>query len=211
MAGRSWWQYGHPSPPSRRAADALLDRFLPVYDVVERHRIFVRAPAALTLDAAKEQDLYASPIVRAIFRTRAFVLRSNVDDGGEPRPLLRGMLALGWRILAEIPGREVVVGAVTKPWEANVVFRPIPADDFAAFAEPDYVKIVWTLRADPVDHGTSIFRTETRAMATDLSARLKFRRYWSLASPGIALIRRLSLRPVRVDAERRARSEHPAA
>jgi hypothetical protein len=104
----------------------------------------------------------------------------------------------------------VVVGAVTRPWEPNVTFRPIPPDEFAAFAEPGYVKIVWTLRADPVDAYRSIFRTETRVIATDAVARTKFRRYWSFLSPGIILIRRLSLRPLKADAERRAAAPVPA-
>jgi hypothetical protein len=39
----------------------------------------------------------------------------------------------------------------------------------------------------------SIFRTETRAVATDAVARAKFRRYWSFLSPGISLIRRAVL------------------
>jgi hypothetical protein len=112
--------------------------------------------------------------------------------------------ALGWRILADVPDREVVVGAVSKPWEPNVTFRALPPDDFAAFSEPGLVKIAWTLRADPVDGDASVFRTETRAIATDASARSQFRRYWAFASPGIALIRRLSLRPLKRHAERRA-------
>jgi hypothetical protein len=55
-----------------------------------------------------------------------------------------------------------------------------------------------------------MFRTETRALATDATARARFRRYWAFASPGIALIRRLSLRPLRAEAERRARTAGPA-
>jgi hypothetical protein len=110
-------------------------------------------------------------------------------------------------VLAEVPDREIVVGAVTRPWEANVVFRALPPEEFAAFSEPGFVKIVWTLRADPVDDLTSVFRTETRAVATDAAARTRFRRYWAFASPGIALIRRLSLRPLKRDAERRARAD----
>ena len=43
------------------------------------------------------------------------------------------------------------MGAVTKPWDAEPVFRAMPPDAFSDFPEPDYVKIVWTLRADPVD------------------------------------------------------------
>jgi hypothetical protein len=44
-------------------------------------------------------------------------------------------------------------------------------------------------------------------VTTDATARAKFRWYWAKFSPGIALIRWLSLGPVRRDAERRA-SEH---
>ena len=79
-------------------------------------------------------------------------------------------------MLAEIPGREIVMGAVTQPWMANVVFRALPPDEFASFHEPDYVKIVWTLRADPRGPSESTFRTETRAVATDPGPRARFRR-----------------------------------
>jgi len=40
------------------------------------------------------------------------------------------------------------------------------------------------------------------------NTRARFRRYWAFASPGLALIRRLSLRPLKRDAERRARITH---
>ena len=104
-----------------------------------------------------------------------------------------------------MPGRELVAGAVTRPWEGDVTFQALPADEFAAFSRPGFVKIAWTLRADPVDDGTSVFRTETRAVATDATARERFRRYWAFASPGITLIRKLSLGPLKREAERRAR------
>ena len=110
-------------------------------------------------------------------------------------------------MLAEIPGREIVAGAVTRPWEADVVFHAIPADEFAAFDEPGWVKIAWTLRADPCGARKSVARTETRVVTTDPIAREKFRRYWALVSPGILLIRRISLRIVKREAERRAREE----
>jgi hypothetical protein len=82
----------------------------------------------------------------------------------------------------------------------------LPPDQFTAFNDPDFVKIVWTLRADPVGDSKSVFRTETRAVATDAQARRKFRRYWALASPGIFLIRLLSLMPLKAEAERRVRA-----
>jgi hypothetical protein len=97
------------------------------------------------------------------------------------------------------------MGAVTRPWEANVTFRALPPEQFAAFNEPGYVKIAWTIRADPITALESVFRTETRAVATDTDARIRFRRYWSFLSPGIIVIRWALLGPVRTEAERRAR------
>ena len=110
---------------------------------------------------------------------------------------------IGWGVLADIPGREIVMGAVTQPWMADVVFRPLPPDEFVAFHEPDYVKIVWTLRADPLGATESIFRTQTRVITTDSVARAKFRRYWAFASPGTVLIRWALLGPLKTEAERR--------
>jgi hypothetical protein len=205
-AAVTWYRYGCVSEARGDQRDELLDRFMPVYDVVERHDIRVAAPPAVVLTAAREQDLLHIPVVRGIFKARELVLGATPDERPQPRGLLAATLALGWRVLAEVPDRELVVGAVTRPWEANVTFRGLAPSEFATFWQPAFVKIAWTLRADPVDDGTSIFRTETRAIATDPTARVRFRRYWALASPGIALIRRLSLRPLKRDAELRARA-----
>lgn len=203
-AAVAWCRYGRVPPPRHEQSDELLDRFMPAFDIVERHAVRIAAPAAVTMDAAREQNLLQLLPVRAIIRAREVVLGATPDDRQQPKGLLAATLALGWGVLAEVPDREIVVGAVTRPWEPNVTFRPLPPDEFAAFGEPGFVKIVWTLRVDPLDERRSIFRTETRAIATDAIARARFRRYWAFASPGIVLIRRLSLGPLRREAERRA-------
>lgn len=203
-AGMTWARYGRPVHPSRAEQDSRLDRFLPEYDVVERHHVEVDAPAAVTLDAARSLDLLQSPLVRAVFKGRELVMRAGGGGARQPRGLMQEVLSLGWVVLDEVPGREIVVGAATKPWEPNPVFRSIPPEAFAAFAEPAYVKIAWTLRADPIGDGRSVFRTETRALATDAYARRRFRLYWSLLSPGIWLIRQMMLGPIRTAAVRRA-------
>ena len=204
--GVTWARYGHPPRPTSDEQDRLLDRFMPIYDVVDRHHIRVEAPAAVTLAAARDMELFQLPLVRAVVKGRELLLGAAPDDRPRPRGLLAEARSLGWVVLAARPGREIVVGAVTKPWEPNVTFRSIPSADFAAFAEPDYVKIAWTLRADPLVDGASMFRTETRVIATDGEARAKFRNYWAFLSPGIKVIRRLSLRPVKVTAEHAHRS-----
>lgn len=199
----SWRGFGNPPRPGAEERDELLDRFIPVYDVVERHHIRVAAPAATVLAAACEQDLLQSGLTHAIFRAREVVMGAAPDDRSRPSGLLATTLSLGWGVLAEAPGRQIVVGAVTRPWEANVTFRPLPPEEFAAYSQPGDVKIVWTLRADPLGADDSMFRTETRAVATDSIARARFRKYWAFVSPGIAAIRRLSLRPLKREAERR--------
>jgi len=201
----TWRRYGRALPASPEEQDDLLDRFMPAYDVVERHHIRVAAPASVTLATAEDLEFGRLPVVRALMKGRELILGSTPDPQPRPTGLLAEVQSLGWRVLAGTPGREIVVGAATKPWEANVTFRPLSPDEFAAFREPDYVKIAWTLRADAISANESIFRTETRALATDTSARRKFRRYWSLLSPGIILIRWASLRPIKKDAERRFR------
>ena len=202
--GLTWRRYGYPPRPSPSEEDTLLDRFMPTYDVVERHHVRVAAPADVTLATATEIELQQSAIIQAIFKARELVLGAEPDSAIAPRKLLAQMKWLVWRELAEVPGREIVMGAVTQPWLPNVIFRGLSPDEFTAFCEPSYVKIIWTLRADPVSAAESIFRTETRAVATDAFAREKFRRYWSFLSPGIWVIRRLMLIPIRAEAERRA-------
>jgi hypothetical protein len=178
---------------------------MPDYEVVERHHVLVNAPAALTFAEAKNLDL-DSTIARLLFNARALALGGTISRAPmAPQPFVEQAQAIGWRVLAEIPGSEIVFGAVTQPWEAEPGFRGIPAADFAAFDEPDYVKIALTLRADPAGNDRAIFRTETRVRTTDEAARRKFRLYWAFVKPGVVLIRRLMLGPVKCHAERRAR------
>ena len=202
----AWFRYGKATRPNNDDRDVLLDQFMPAYDVAERHHVSVDAPAAVTFQAASDMYLERSGIVRTIFKAREWIMRSHAVREPEACGFLEQMRAIGWGVLAEVPGREIVMGAVTRPWMADVVFRPLPPDQFVAFAEPDYVKIAWTLRADPIGTAGSIFRTETRVVTTDRAARIKFRRYWAFASPGIILIRWASLGPLKAEAERQSRA-----
>jgi hypothetical protein len=196
-------RYGRPGRSKESDADAVLDIFMPNYEVVDRHSVRIAAPANVVLTAATEVDIEKCPLIRAIFKSRELILGGKPDNTIRPRGLLAEMQSLGWRVLAEIPGREIVVGAVTKPWEPNPVFRGLAPDEFTKFKDPGYVKIIWTLRADAIGSTESIFRTETRAVGTDGEARKRFRRYWSLLSPGIVAIRSVMLPAVKAEAERR--------
>lgn len=200
--GVAWYRFGHVRP--RPGVDVLADRFMPSYEIREEHWVPINASASDTMQSAREISLDDSPVIRAIFKGREVLLRSAHENAREPRAFLTLAKSIGWRVLAEARGREIVLGAVTQPWKPNVVFRGLPPAEFAAFDEPGYVKILWTMRADPTSASTSIFRTETRAVSTDSESREKFRGYWAKFSPGIVLIRIATLPLVKAAAERRA-------
>jgi hypothetical protein len=204
-AAITWLRYGRHRRPRGDEVDVLLDSFMPSYDVCERRAIAVKAPADITLAAAKDLTLDDSVVIRGIFKGRELLLHSKPSSLERARGLYYGMQELGWCVLAETEN-EIVFGAATRPWDANPVFRRLWTEEFADFAEPGYVKIIWTLRADPEGVGTTTFRTETRVVATDDSARAKFRRYWALLSPGIIAIRLAMLPALKAAAEARART-----
>jgi hypothetical protein len=184
------------------ATPKLLDRFIPHPDVRERHEITIRAPAGFVLHWACNLDIQSIPLVHGIFWLRAKLLRAKVVPR-RPAGLVAEMLGLGWGRLAEQPERFFVAGAVCQPWQANVTFRTIAPERFADFADPDQVKIAWTLEAEPLAPALTRFATETRVVATDPSAQAKFRRYWWAFGAGIVMIRWLLLRAVHREAERR--------
>jgi hypothetical protein len=195
-----------PASATQAAGERLIERYLPHPEHGGRHETLIRAPADLVFELARNADMQAHPLARAIFWLREKLLRAT------PAPrAARGLVAettgLGWGVLAHRPGRELVVGAVTQPWEANVVFRPIPPEEFVPFSEPGMVKIVWTLEAEPLGPALTRFRTETRVVATDETARRRFQRYWRFFGLGIVLIRILLLPRLRREAERRYRTD----
>src|SRR5690242_18127841 len=104
--GVTWLRYGRGAPPRRAEEDPLLDRFIGRYEIVERHHIRVAAPAAVTLAAARELDLQGSALSRAIFKAREVILGAAPAERVGPRGLMAEMRAIGWGLLAEVPGRE---------------------------------------------------------------------------------------------------------
>jgi hypothetical protein len=196
---------GHEPARPKMGARAI-DIFIPRPDIQERHETVIHAPAAIVLDVASNFDIQSIRLVKAIFWLRSKLMRS----GSVPPPWKRGIVgettALGWGVLVSRPGRELVMGAVTEPWQPNPTFRSVPPEQFASFGEPELVKIAWTLEAIPLDETLTCFASETRAVATDDIARAKFRRYWRRVGVGIVLIRWLIGPAVRREAERQYRA-----
>lgn len=202
LAAISWCRYGYGKCPGDRSTDSRLEEFFPECEVRERHCIQVAAAAETTFSLVCGMRLEESAVVRTLFNVREIFLGAGPDKDNAPLPgLIEQAKLWGWGVLAENPGREIVFGAVTQPWLARPVFHALSPDEFAAFREPGFAKIAWTLRVDPVGAATSMACTETRVATTDERSRAKFRRYWALVRPGVVLIRLVSLRVVKKAAE----------
>jgi hypothetical protein len=181
----------------------VLDQFIPDPQIREHHEILIHAPARLVFDTATTLDIAAIPLIRALFRTRAFLLGAK-SEKARPLPLIAGMESIGWRCL-ERDSLRYAAGAVCQPWNADVVFSPVPPERFASYKEPDHVKIAWCIQAEPVSDTVTRCSTETRAAGTDPAAAKKFRSYWRIFGLGIILIRKILLRELRRAAESAAR------
>ncbi len=160
----------------------------------------MRAPAALVYDAACTFDMQSIWSVRTIFQMRERIMGSRTGVR-VPRGMVEELLGLGWGCLVERPGELFVGGAVCQPWLADVKFRAVPTDQFSAFAEPDLVKIAWTLETRSLGKGLTELSSETRVAATDAAARKRFLAYWRWARVGIYSIRWLLLPAIRRKAE----------
>jgi hypothetical protein len=180
-----------------------MERFIPCADACERFEIVVHAPADLVMDVAANFDLQSLPLVKAIFRLRELLMGAARPAPRMPQGVLEETRALGWGMLDEVQGRRIVCGAVCQPWLADVKFSAVAPEEFAAYSEPDRVKIAWTLEAEEIGPGLTRFAQETRAVATEPQARAKFLRYWRWARFGIVAIRVLMLPAVKRTAERR--------
>ncbi len=189
----------------------LLDRYLPQYDVTEAHAVVVDADTDLTWQAVRRSDLSRSAVVHVLLELRSLpnrlqrVLKRQPPGPARPPLTLQDMERAGFLLLGESPGHEIVFGSVVQPWKA-VTDGPAPQVDpgrFAAFDTPGYVKVAFNIRVEPYGSGRALITTETRTAATDAASLRRFARYWILVGPFSALIRRLALRIVTSDAERR--------
>ena len=185
------------------AGSVPLERFIPHPDVRERFETTIRAPADLVMEVAARFDMQSVPAVKIVFWLREKLTRAVRSAPRKPQGILEETKALGWGLLAEQRGRFVVCGATCQPWLANVEFSAVAPDKFTAYAQRGQVKIAWTLEAAEIGPEITRFGQETRAVATDAQARIKFRRYWRWARFGIIAIRLLMLPAVRRAAERR--------
>jgi hypothetical protein len=163
-----------------------------------RHQLAAAAPPDRVWQALKATTLREMPLVWLLFALRSLPARLARNSGlpsALDEPLFTQMAARGFALLAEDPGRELVVGRVGQVWKLRGGRTAAVGNgsEFIAFDRPGYVKAAMSFRVTARAGGSRI-ETETRALATDPGSRRRFARYWRLIRLGSGAIRRSWLR-----------------
>ena len=187
---------------------ALIDDYMPSFDAVERHAVVVHAPPTEVYAALRTVDFGDSVVIRTLLALRALPGRlAGARTGGAPpraRPALTldTVLRNGFVLLAEAPGRELLLGVAGRFWTPTGSRFATDAERFRGPMPPGTARGAWnfTVRADP--RGTCL-ATETRVQCADPPSRRRFRAYWLLVRPFSGLIRHRMLAAIRRAVEQR--------
>ena len=155
-----------------------LDEFLPVFQFSEFHTIAVNAPKDRVYAALRA----VTPEEIRFYRTLMWI---RFGGSGAParQPVLDSFTSGGFQLLAEDPGREIVVGRTGN------------------FHQAQMIKIAMNFRVQEVDATHCLVSTETRVHAVGRDALHGFAAYWRMIYPGSSLIRRMWLRAIKLRAE----------
>lgn len=177
----------------------LIDSFAPNPDAVETHRIHINAPPDVVYRALWTADLGSSLVIKFLLALRSlpeFILHPYRSLPRDRRITLQRLIDAGFGVLAEQPGKEIVLGVSGRFWRPTGNLSTFNRADFDAPVPAGLARAVWNFHVAGVDDQTTL-STETRIICGDRSSRRKFRAYWFFVRPFSGLIRRLMLRAVR--------------
>lgn len=162
-----------------------LDRVIPQWDMRTLRSIDIDAAPARIWRAMHETTMRETRIARMLFRIR-----------GLPSAADRSILELeGFATIADEPERELLVGAVGKPWTLRGGL--VAGAGVATFDLPGYARMALN-----VTLAGATLATETRVRCTDGRSRVLFRLYWLVVGPLSGVVRDDWLRAIKRRAER---------
>lgn len=166
-----------------------LDTVMPDYDVREYHQTFIRASSEVVYSSLKATDFCGSWLVRNLMRLRA---------GGRAAGTvtLEQFWQTGFLLLEDRPNEEVLLGLVGRFWTPSGGRLKMAPDQFPAFNDPRYGKVVFNFLLTEQPDGT-LLSTETRVKFLRNPERFFFRCYWTAIRPFSGLIRIEMLRQVK--------------
>lgn len=190
----------------------LLDGVLPEFEFSRLECVPLAAAPPVAYQAARGLDLLTvhSPLLDAAMWARGLPDRLR----GRPVPTPPSLRVADlfdttgdawerqpWVALGENPGRELVFGAVGKPWQPSIEWRRVEPELFTSFDEAGWAKMAAAFVVHPYGAQRSLLSYEARTACTDPESTARFARYWTLVSLGVGVVLRGALRAVRAAAE----------
>lgn len=170
----------------------LADALLPVYDAREFHQIAVRGTPKAVFETARHLDFSRSPVVRGLFALRGIPVASlGMED----------LSRMGFVLLDETPGKEIVMGLVGKFWTPAGTIVRVSRAEFTRFDRPGFAKAASNFAVWPSGPGIVTLSTETRIACTDDRSRRRFKWYWIFIRPFSGWIRKEILSRVKREVE----------
>ena len=116
-----------------------MDRFVPDFDVSERHTLVIAAAPERVLAATRELHSKELPLFVLLMGLRGLpgLVRGHKVFRLD-RPLLDELVRLGFVRLGETAD-ALLLGISGRFWRLDGGLRRVPADEFASFAEPGWV------------------------------------------------------------------------
>ena len=194
----------------RSTAVMLIDAYMPDYDVSERHHTRVAASREATYAALWTANLANDPLARMLLALRALPaalghgaagVRTLWGRGSQPITLA-SFQERGFRVLAELPPTELVIGLEGKFWRpTGNLCTPPPTTFRSQPPAPGTARGVWNFHLRALADGTTELTTETRVQCADAGARRRFLPYWYAIRPASGFLRHAMLREIRRVAE----------
>lgn len=187
----------------------LLDQIMPTYHFRVRRQIEIQSTPDRVFEILRALKPSEIPLFNALFWIRSIPGRllgqGNkyfVNDGTS---LFEQGLRLGFAILGEVSDQEIVFGAIGQWWKpTGATFQRFSSlKEFREFDQPGYAWVCgnFCVDAQTRSDGLLVLTHETRVEATDPGTHSKFRLYWRIIYPGVALLRRMLLKAVKAKAE----------
>jgi len=175
----------------------LIDDFLPRYDLTQVQHVLVAASPTTTYQVLRRVDVMESRLARALVWSQAVPKQLMRRARGLPTRVVApahagfdDMLATkAWTLLAEEPGQELVLGLL---WPFGQAVPQIPEVDpagWAAFADPGFAKVAWSMSVRPFGAGRTLVVSEARTACTDAATARHFRLIWRGLGPFAALLK----------------------
>jgi hypothetical protein len=183
----------------------LIDDFLPHWHVGSHHELLIHASPQRAYTAIWETDFASSFVVRTLLTLRAVPARFSQPKAlpsSSRRLTLRDVLQHGFCLLAEDPGRELVLGVTGRFWQLSGNLEHSEPSEFRRPLPPGIARAAWSFVVSERGSATSLVATETRVACGDEASLRRFHRYWSVVGPFSGFIRTRMLKAIRATAER---------